>query len=495
MQLKLYNSLSRQLEEFKPINPAKVGIYCCGPTVYSFVTIGNFRTYFLGDMVVRVLKYLGYHVDYVMNITDVGHLTGDNLGDADTGEDRLEKAARKERKTAWDIAKFYTNDFLKGYKQLNLTSPRLFTKATDHILEQIELIKTIDAKGFTYIISDGVYFDVLAFEKAGYKYGQLSTLDNIQAGARIKKNPEKKDPRDFALWKFTPKNLAIKRQMEWESPWGIGFPGWHIECSAMAMKYLGEQFDIHVGGEDLRSTHHPNEISQSEAVTGKIPFVKYWLHGAFLLVDSGRMGKSLGNAYTLTDIISKGFDPLALRYFYFTGHYRKQLNFTWEGLEAAEKALQRLKVHTMEFRRLKSAIADSNKIDNNKNVIANFSSRFQEAISNDLNIAQALDILWQMIKSNLIPGAKYKLLLDWDKILGLDLDKDPSTLAGMTNNTKIVIDKKIEELVKYREQLRKEKKWKEVDEIRQKIADKGFLILDTGKGTIIKKKKTYDVSK
>ncbi len=309
--MKLYNSLSRKVEEFKSIKPKNVGVYTCGPTVYDYLTIGNWRTYVLGDLVLRTLKYLGYDVQYIMNITDVGHLTGDNLGDADVGEDRMEKSAKREGKSAWDVAKFYTEDFLDGFGKLNLLEPLQFSKATEHIKEQIKLVLAIEERGFTYQIDDGIYFDTQKYESQGNKYGELSTLDKIKEGARVKANPQKKDPRDFALWKFSPKNK--KRDMEWKSPWGVGFPGWHVECSAMSMKYLGKQFDIHVGGEDLRSTHHPNEIAQSEAATGKKPFVKYWIHGAFLQVDGGRMGKSLGNAYTLQDIEKKGFESLTLR--------------------------------------------------------------------------------------------------------------------------------------------------------------------------------------
>jgi len=343
--MKLFNSLSRQIEDFIPFNDKKVGIYTCGPTVYSFVTIGNWRTYFLGDIVVRALQYLGYETDYVMNITDVGHLTGDNLGDASTGDDRLEKAAVKENKTAWDIANMYTDDFLEGYELLDLRKPKVFCKATDHIAEQIEMVKIIEEKGFVYKTSDGLYFDTAKYETTGNVYGKLSNIDQVKEGTRVEPNPEKKDPRDFALWKFSYPNGRdfdsnqddenTRRQMEWGSPWGLGFPGWHIECSAMSRKYLGDQFDIHIGGEDLRSTHHPNEIAQSECATGKKPFVKYWLHGAFLQIDGGRMGKSLGNAYTITDIVNKGFLPEHLRYFYLTGHYRQPLNFTWESLENA----------------------------------------------------------------------------------------------------------------------------------------------------------------
>ncbi len=361
--LKLYNSLSRKKEEFKPINGEKVGAYTCGPTVYNYVTIGNWRTYVLGDVLIRALKYLGYDTQYVMNITDVGHLTGDNEGDASLGEDRMEKAEKREGKTAWEIADYYTKDFIKGMQMLNMSLPNKlegktdhFSKATDHIEEQIDLVKKIEGKGFTYKTSDGVYFDVKKYEESGHSYGELSNLDEIKEGARVKINPEKKDPRDFALWKFSPKNK--KRHMEWESPWGIGFPGWHIECSAMSMKYLGDQFDIHIGGEDLMSTHHPCEIAQAESVTGEKPFVRYWMHGAFLQVDGGRMGKSLGNAYTLKDIDDYEFEDkngskvtsqkevhlniLALKLFYYSSHYRSKLNFTWDSYGSARIALGKI---------------------------------------------------------------------------------------------------------------------------------------------------------
>jgi cysteinyl-tRNA synthetase len=348
MKFKIYNTLSKKIETFQPFSLPQVKIYTCGPTVYDDLTIGNWRTYTLSDLLVRTLKIFGFKPKYIMNITDVGHLTGDNLGDADLGEDKMEKAAKKENKTAWDVAEFYTQSFKQGYKQLNLTEPEKFTKATDHIQEQINLVKQIYKKGFSYKTKDGIYFDVQAYEKAGNKYGQLSTLDKIKEGARVARNPDKKDPRDFALWKFSPKNE--QRQMEWDSPWGKGFPGWHIECSAMSMKYLGDQLDIHVGGEDLKSIHHPNEIAQSEAATGKKPFVKYWVHGAFLLVNGGRMGKSLGNAYTLKDIKNKNFEFLTLRYFYLTGHYRKQLNFTWQALKASQTAFFNLKQAVLSLR-------------------------------------------------------------------------------------------------------------------------------------------------
>ena len=343
MTLYLYNSLTKKKEEFVPINPKHVGMYTCGPTVYDDATIGNWRTYITSDLLHRTLQANGYKVDFIMNITDVGHLTGDNEGDASTGEDRIEKASKREGRSAIAIAKYYEDRFILEYKTLNLIEPRLFARATEHIREQIELIEKIEKAGFTYTITDGVYFDTVAYEAAGHTYGKLSSLEEIKEGARIPKNKEKKNPRDFALWKFNP--TVGEREMEWTSPWGMGFPGWHIECSAMASKYLGDQFDIHLGGEDLRATHHPNEIAQSEAACGCSPFVKYWLHSGFLLIDGGRMGKSIGNAYTIDDLMEKDFNPLSLRYLFLGGHYRKQQNFTWEALEAAENSL-----HNMYFK-------------------------------------------------------------------------------------------------------------------------------------------------
>ncbi|MFC1649807.1 cysteine--tRNA ligase, partial [Patescibacteria group bacterium] len=356
----------------------------------------------------RTFEYLGYKVDYIMNITDVGHL----VSDSDDGEDKLEKGARREGKTAWEIAKYYTDDFFEGFSKLNLTRPRKFSVATDHIEEQINLTKKIEKNGFTYKISDGIYFDIQKYEKMGNKYGELSNLDEIKEGARVKPNPEKKDPRDFALWKFSPKGQ--KRQMEWNSPWGVGFPGWAIECSAMSMKYLGNKFDVHVGGEDLRSTHHPNEIAQSEGATGEKPFVKYWLHGAFLQIDGGRMGKSLGNAYTIQDVEKKSYDPLVLRYFYLTGHYRKKLNFTWKAFDSSAKAL-------MKLRKQMSNLETSSKKGDSDDEKINFRKRFTQSLENDLNLPQALAVLWDVMTSDLSDAQKNDLVLDFDKVLGLDL--------------------------------------------------------------------------
>jgi len=470
--MKLFNSLSRQIEAIQPITPPKVGVYTCGPTVYSFVTVGNWRTYVLGDWLVRTLKYLGYRPDYIMNITDVGHLTGDNLGDADLGEDRLEKAATKEGRSAWDLAKFYTDDFLVGYDQLHLTHPRVWCKATDHITEQIEMVKEIEAKGVAYKISDGIYFDTKQYEAAGNVYGELSTLDLIKAGARVEENLEKKDARDFALWKFSPKDK--KRQMEWESPWGIGFPGWHIECSAMSRKYLGEQFEIHVGGEDLRSTHHPNEIAQAEAASGKKPFVKYWVHGAFLLVDGGRMGKSLGNAYTLKDLQERGFEPEALKYFYLSGHYRKQLNFTLKGLEAAQQAYRRLSQLMQDYRQQSERDSLSpEKLEK----IDLFRNRFKEAIEDDLNYPQALAVAWEVIKSNIPNRDKYDLVAEFDEVLGLNLT---------VQSPESTVPSEIQKLIYERDIARSQGNYTASDAARNMIMSKGYIVKDTPEGTVVK---------
>lgn len=472
MDFYIKNSLSRKKEKFEAINPPKVGIYTCGPTVYDYASIGNFRTYFAADILVRALKYNGYDVKYVMNLTDVGHLTGDNLGDADTGEDRLEKAAKKERKTAWDIAKFYSEAFLDDFQKLNLIKPMVFAKATDHIQDQIDLVKKIEEKGFTYKINDGIYFDTKKYEKeTGRKYGELSTLDQIKEGARVEVNPEKKNPRDFALWKFSPKDR--KRDMEWESPWGIGFPGWHIECSAMSMKYLGNSFDIHVGGEDLKSTHHPNEIAQAEAATDK-QFVKYWIHAAFLKVDGGRMGKSLGNFYTLTDIIEKGFDPMVLRYFYLTGKYNEPLNFTWDSLEQDQTSLNNLKAQVAAARTQTSRTVLSKEKNDKRQKL---SDRFLEAINDDLNTPKALAVLWESMKSNIPSEDKYDLATSFDEVFGLQL--------ADISNSEIRIPKEIREMVKNRENLRSEKKFDEADKLRKQIEEKGFEIKDSENGTLV----------
>jgi len=406
-----------------------------------------------------------------MNLTDVGHLTGDNEGDADTGEDRLEKASKKEGRTAWDIAKGYGDEFMDHLKLMNILIPNEVCKATEHIPEQIEMVKKLEEKGFAYKITDGIYFDTVKFESMGFRYGELSTLDQIQAGARVEMNPEKRDIRDFALWKFSP-NDGTRRQMEWQSPWGVGFPGWHIECSAMATKYLGDQFDIHAGGEDLRSTHHPNEIAQAEGATGKHPFVTTWVHGAFLLVDGGRMGKSLGNAYTVADIVAKGFDPLALRYFYMTGHYRRQINFTWESLKAASTALIKLKEI---YQGAKKDQGERTNLSQEKLAkIEEYQNDFRGTLENDLNMPEALAIVWEVAKSNIPNYDKVDLLSQFDRVLGFNLDKE----IDMQNDEQI--PEQVEKLIEQREIVRKMRNYGEADKIRLDIEKLGYRLEDKG---------------
>jgi len=467
----LTNSLTGKKEKFDPINPPYVGMYTCGPTVYQYAHIGNFRTYVVADVLSRLLGYNSYQVRYAMNITDVGHLTGDNSGNADLGGDRMEESAKKEGKTAWDIAKFYTDAFLTDMDRLNIRRPWMMPKATDHIEEQINLVKKIEEKGLTYKTSDGIYFDTNKFEEDTKKvYGELSTLDQIKAGARVEENPEKKDPRDFALWKFSGK--PGERQMEWESPWGIGFPGWHIECSAMSMKYLGESFDIHAGGEDLRSTHHPNEIAQSESATGK-QFVKYWIHSAFLQVDGARMSKSKGNAYRLEELITKGYDPLAMRYLYLTGHYRSPLNFTWDSLDNAQKTLNNMR----ELIRAAKNQSQRTQLSQEKaEGMEKFRDEFTMAINDDLNTPKALAAFWSMLKSNLPSQDKYEMALSFDEVLGLGLGEIAS----------VEIPQSVMKLVEVREQARKSGDFEEADQARKEIEKQGYKVLDTSEGPQVK---------
>ena len=466
--MKLYNSLSRKIETFKPIKKDEVGIYTCGPTVYNFAHIGNFRTYTSADILIRALKLNGFNTKYVMNITDVGHLTGDNEGDADTGEDRIEKTAKKEGKTAWDVAEFYTEAFIKDYELLNLTKPERFAKATDNIKVQIELIQKLVEKGYTYGTSDGIYFDTSRFKN----YGELSDLDQIKEGARVEVNHEKKNPRDFALWKFSP--VGEKRQMEWKSPWGVGFPGWHIECSAMAMKYLGDgeqgrTIDLHVGGIDLKQTHHPNEIAQSEAATGK-KFVNYWIHSAFILVQGERMSKSLGNNYRLYDLDKSGYEPTSLRYLYLQTHYRQEMNFTFPALDGAENALKNLLQEIITW-------------DDPAGSLPEFEEKFRQAINEDLNTPKALAIMWELVKSDYPTGSKAKSLFKMDQILGFGLEEK----SNMVKKNQYIVPEQIKEMLKEREKLRKEKRYNLADGIRRKIEKMGYVVVDSKDGAKVRK--------
>lgn len=474
-KMHLFNTLSRKTEEFVPVNPELVTFYTCGPTVYDRKHIGNFRTYITADILLRVLKYNGYQVKYIMNITDVGHLTGDNLGDADSGEDRMVLASERERKTAWDVAKYYSDLFLKDFDTLGLTKPFKFTYATEHIKEQIKLIGILEKKGFTYQIDDGVYFDIDAYEASGKRYGELATMDELKTGARVEPNPQKKNPRDFALWRFSKEDE--NRDMEWDSPWGIGFPGWHIECSAMSLKYLTTSFesgefdpskvttiDIHAGGEDLRQTHHPNEIVQSEGASG-VKFVNYWVHGAHILIDGERMSTSKGNNYKVGDILEKEITLEALRYLYLTTNYRKILNFSWDSLEGAQKALEGLQVLVA-------------KIDGVGKVNQSYEHKFVQAMNNDLDTPKALAILWEIVKDDsILPGDKLATVRMIDEVLGLDLER-----------LRIQLSDQDRELVILREEARNNKDFAESDEIRKQFNERGIELEDTGLGTAVYKK-------
>ena len=465
MTIKLFNSLGRKLEEFHPLVDGRVSMYCCGPTVYAYATLGNMRTYLFEDILRRMFEYNGLIVNHVMNITDVGHLTGDNLGDADTGDDRLEKAARREGRTAWEIAEYYTKAFFRDTDLLNIKAPHETPKPTDHIKEQIDLVLLLEEKGYTYMTSDGVYFDVSKWKDYGRLSGQK--LEDKKAGARVELNEDKRNPFDFALWKFSP--VGEVRQMEWDSPWGKkGFPGWHIECSAMSSKYLGQPFDVHCGGIDHIPVHHENEIAQSEAANGK-PYVNYWIHGEFMMVDGRRMGKSEGNAYLVADLLSKNIDPLVFRYLNLGTHYRVQLNFTWEGLKGAETALIRL-------RKQVSALAS---VSSPGDVDGKFRSKFHNSINNDLNTAEALSVVWDVLKSELDASVKLATLIDFDTVLGLDLLKKEDSILDVSDELKVLLNLRIE--------ARKARNFVESDRLRDEIQKLGYQVKDSADGQELSK--------
>ena len=471
MDLQFYNTLRRRKEKFEPLKAGEAGIYTCGPTVYHYAHIGNMRTYIFEDVLVRSLKLFGYSVKHVMNITDVGHLTSD----ADTGEDKMEVGARREGKSAWDIAKFYTEAFLKDYKALNCRMPDVLCPATEYIKEMIALVKALEEKGFTYRTGDGIYFDTAKLPDYGKLAGK-SHIEGIREGARVEANAEKRNPTDFSLWKFS--MPEEKRQMEWESPWGKGFPGWHIECSAMAMKHLGETIDIHCGGEDAVAVHHTNEIAQSEAATGK-PFSKYWMHGRFLIMgDLGKMSKSSGSFLTVQTLVEKGYAPLAYRYFCFTAHYRKQLEFTWESMEASSKALGTLRETAAKLAEELALKKATPKLDKG----ADYYRKFTDALANDLNMPQALAALWDTLRSpDISPAEKLGFALAADEVFGLDLDKAPAEEA---------LSPELASLIEQRRQARKDKDFKRSDELRKELLEKGVLVEDTPKGVhwkIVKK--------
>ncbi|KKW11113.1 MAG: hypothetical protein UY49_C0008G0006 [Microgenomates group bacterium GW2011_GWC1_49_7] len=456
---RIYNTLSRSIEDFHPLHPPKVGLYTCGMTVYDYAHIGHGRKYVGDDILRRTLTRFGYEVTHVQNVTDVGHL----ISDADEGEDKLEKGAKKQGKTVWEVAEFFEKHFYESMDKLNVLRPSIICKATEHVPEQIVLVQTLIDKGFAYDTPEAVYFDVSKFPNYDGLFGnQLLAAKKTAAREQVKTGEHKKHAADFALW-FKRVGRFADHAMRWGSPWGEGFPGWHIECSAMSMKYLGESFDIHTGGIDHIPVHHPNEIAQSEAATGK-PFVKYWIHHAFLTVDGKKMSKSLGNYYTIEDVIQKNFDPSALRYFYLTAHYRKPLNFTWEALTAAQNALSDLRSKISQSERTALSQEKLEKIDS-------YRSAFDAALSDDLNMPAALAAVWAVVKSNISAGDKYELLIDFDEVLGLDLSRQH------------VIPEEIRRLVREREELRKQSKFEESDDIRKEIEASGYTVEDSPTGS------------
>ena len=457
--MRLYNTLTRKLEEFKPIKKGEVGIYSCGPTVYWNQHIGNMYAYIQWDSLVRTLRFLGYKVKWIMNITDVGHLTSDE----DTGEDKMEKGAKREGLSVWEIADKYIAQFKESMSLLNIAPPDKMPRATEHIQEQIDLIKKIELRGFTYQTKTGVVFDTTKFP--GYADFAKLNLDEQYSGSRVEVDPEKKKPWDFLLWVTNQPTHVI----QWESPWGRGFPGWHIECTAMSTKYLGEQFDIHTGGREHIPVHHTNEVAQAYGAFGR-QTANYWLHNEWLTFENQKIAKSLGNNILVSDLQEEGFDPLAFRYLAMTSHYRQGLNFTWEGLKGAQTALDRL-YENMSLYRHKTGFNLAELAEGE-----DWREKFTRAITDDLGMPQALAVVWEMLRSNLDKNVKYALLLDWDRVFGLNLTQ------FKIQSEKFKINEEVNKLVEERGKLRKEQKWEEADELRKKIEERGWIIEDTPKG-------------
>ena len=462
--MRLYNTSSHCKEEFAPQNPQQVTMYCCGPTVYNYAHIGNLRTYIFEDLLSRTLR-LNYGLKHVMNVTDVGHL----VSDSDEGEDKMELGAAREGKSAWEIARFYENKFWQDYDALHCTRPTVVSRATAHIPEMIALVKTLEDKGYTYRTSDGIYYDTSKFERYDALVGH-ARISGLQGGARVELG-DKKNNTDFALWKFSPKDK--KRQMEWDSPWGVGFPGWHIECSAMAMKYLGNTLDIHCGGIDHVTIHHTNEIAQSEAATGE-KYVNYWVHGEFLILRSGKMSKSGGTFVTLDTLKEKGYDPLAYRYLCLGAHYRTQLEFSYESLDAAAKSLKNLRAQACQ---IKQAAQTADKTEKS----LAWQEKFVQAMQDDLNAPKALAVVWESLHSDLTAGEKCYFLEFADTILSVDMFRpEPEEKAE--------IPEEVQSLLTARAEARKAKDWKKSDELRDAVAALGFAVKDTPKGQEVTKK-------
>ena len=465
MTVKLYNTLTKQKSDFVPLNGNEVRIYSCGPTVYSYAHIGNFRTYIFMDNLRRMLEYNGYNLKHVMNITDVGHLESDS----DEGEDKMEKAAKKENKSPYEIAEFYTKAFFKDMEKLHIERPEIIAKATEHIPDMLEFAKEIVKNGYGYETSTAIYFDVSKLDK--YPVLSNRNIEEQIAGARVDVDPEKRNPYDFAIWIKAPKNHIMK----WDSPWGLSYPGWHLECSAMSRKYLGEEFDIHTGGVDHIPTHHENEIAQSKGAFGKIP-AQIWMHVEFLQIDGGKMSKSLGNVYTISQLEEKGIEALAYKLFCDTAHYRTKLNFTFEGAAASQKALNRLR---------EAFVKHNNGNDNvDDELIQKSKNKFLDAINDDLNMPLAMSTVWELARNDLKSKKISDLLLDFDRVLGLDLKNSEKYLE---EQNKVELPDEIADLLEKRKKARKEKNWQLSDEIRDVLKEKGYIVKDTKEGMTVEK--------
>ena len=461
MDIYFYNTLTIKKELFKPIDEREIRMYSCGPTVYKDATIGNMRTNIFQDVLRRVLKYNGYKLKHAMNITDVGHL----VSDGDEGEDKMLKTAREENKSPLEIAQYYTKLFFEDLKLLNIETPEIVCKATEHIKEMLEYVEKLVNNGYAYETSTAIYFDISKLDK--YPILSNLNLEEQKAGARVDIDPEKRSPYDFALWIKAPENHLMK----WDSPWGPSYPGWHIECSAMGQKYLGEQFDIHTGGIDLIPTHHENEIAQSKGACGKIP-ANYWMHGEYLLIDGGKMSKSLGNVYLVKDFVKRGYDPIVYKLFSYSCHYRNKLNFTWEGIEAASKSLERLKKGYIVHLKGKDEV--------DEDVINEYEERFHKAINDDLNMPAAMGVVWEVVRQDKKSDKFAKLLLKFDTVLGLKIDEE-------CNKPKEELPEEILELIEERKKARENKEWNKSDELRDIIKEKGYEIKDTKDGMEVKK--------
>lgn len=459
--LKLYNTLTRKKEEFVPLKKGTVKMYSCGPTVYNYAHIGNMRAYIFMDTLRKVLKYNGYKVKHVMNITDVGHL----VSDTDEGEDKMAKTARIENRSVYEIAKEYTDAFMKDIKALNIDTPEHIAKATEHIREMEIYVNDIVKNGYAYETSKGVYFDTSKLPNYG-KMLSNNNIDDLKAGARVEVDTEKRNPQDFALWIKAPKEHIMK----WNSKWGLCYPGWHIECSAMSRKYLGDKFDIHTGGVDHIPIHHENEIAQSIGATGH-NLANYWMHVEFLLIDGGKMSKSLGNVYTLNDLKAKGIDALSYRYFTYSSHYRNKLNFTWDAIKSAKNSLNKL-------RDMMALHKDVNKkID--KNIISKYEEQFLDAINDDMNMPVAISIVWEIAKEKEKSNDFYELIKKFDSVLSLDLDKNDKEDINIPEDIKLILNE--------RKDARKNKDFAKSDELRDKLKELGYIVKDTKDGQIIEK--------